>query len=240
MKRFSSYRVTLLFLVFVLGASLRPFFAVAQTCEEPIGKMVSVQGTVESQKAGDTQWQPVKLNDALCPGDTIRVLNNSRAELALANQSVLRINENTTITLEGVDEDRTTLVDLLKGAALFFSRGTRNLKVKSQYAIFGVRGTEFFIRVEERQAFMSVFEGTVLAENQAGSLTVKNDQSTVVEAGKGTGADGCGATPGCRAVGPLLSAGTLLSSGRNTRWSGRRCPLSCLSGFADALRRSCG
>ena len=184
MKRFSSYRVTLLFLVFVLGASLRPFFAVAQTCEEPVGKMVSVQGTVESQKAGDTQWQPVKLKDALCPGDTIRVLDNSRAELALANQSVLRINENTTITLEGVDEDRTTLVDLLKGAALFFSRGTRNLKVKSQYAIFGVRGTEFFIRVEERQAFMSVFEGTVLAENQAGSLTVTSDQSTVVEAGR--------------------------------------------------------
>ncbi len=146
--------------------------------------MVSVQGTVESQKAGGTQWQPVKLNDTLCPGDTIRVLNNSRAQLALANQSVLRINENTTITLEGVDEDRTTLVDLLKGAALFFSRGTRKLKVKTQYAIFGVRGTEFFIRTEERQAFMSVFEGTVLAESQAGSLTLTSDQSTVVEAGK--------------------------------------------------------
>ena len=184
MKRFSSYRVTLFFLLVVLVVSLQPFFAVAQTCDEPIGKMVSVQGTVESQKAGATQWQPVKLNDTLCPGDTIRVLNNSRAQLALANQSVLRINENTTITLEGVDEDRTTLVDLLKGAALFFSRGTRKLKVKTQYAIFGVRGTEFFIRAEERQAFMSVFEGTVLAESQAGSLTLTSDQSTVVEAGK--------------------------------------------------------
>jgi tetratricopeptide (TPR) repeat protein len=185
MKRFSLYRVTLLFLVIVLVVSLQPFFAVAQTCEEPIGKMVSVQGTVELQKAGGNRWQPVKLNDTLCPGDTIRVLNNSRAELALANQSVLRINENTTMTLESVDEDRTTLVDLLKGAALFFSRGTRKLKVKTQYAIFGVRGTEFFIRVLERQAFMSVFEGTVLVENQVGSLTVTSDQSTVVEAGRG-------------------------------------------------------
>ena len=184
MKRFSSYRVTLFFLVIVLVASLQPFFAGAQTCEEPIGKMVSVQGTVESQKAGGTQWQPVKLNDTLCPGDTIRVLDNSRAEIALANQSVLRINENTTITLEGVDEDRTTLVDLLKGAALFFSRGTRKLKVKTQYAIFGVRGTEFFIRVEERQALMSVFEGTVLAENKVGSLTLKDGQSTIAAAGK--------------------------------------------------------
>ena len=146
--------------------------------------MVSVQGTVESQKAGGTQWQPVKLNDTLCIGDTIRVLNNSRAELALANQSVLRINENTTITLEVADEDRTTLVDLLKGAALFFSRGTRKLKVKTQYAIFGVRGTEFIIRVEEHQAFMSVFEGTVLAENQIGSLTLSGGQSTIAAAGR--------------------------------------------------------
>ena len=184
MKRFSSYRVTLFFLVIVLVASLQPFFAVAQTCEEPIGKMVSVQGTVESQKAGGTQWQPVKLNDTLCPGDTIRVLDNSRAQLALANQSVLRINENTTITLEGVDEDQTSLIDLLKGAALFFSRGTRKLKVKTQYAIFGVRGTEFFIRVEERQALMSVFEGAVLAENKVGSLTLKDGQSTIAAAGK--------------------------------------------------------
>jgi ferric-dicitrate binding protein FerR (iron transport regulator) len=179
MKRILSCRVTLFFLLIVFITLLQPFFLAAQNCEEQIGKMVYVQGTVEFQKAGDSQWQPVKLNDTLCPGDTIRVLDNSRAQLALANQSVLRINENTTITLEGVDEDRTTLVDLLKGAALFFSRGTRDLKVKTQYAIFGVRGTEFFIRVEERQAFMSVFEGTVLAENQAGRLTLKNGQSTI-------------------------------------------------------------
>ena len=184
MQRISPLRVGHYVLLIVLISSVKPFFAVAENCDEPIGKMVSVQGTVEFQKAGDSQWQTVKLNDELCPGDTIRVLDNSRAELALANQSVLRINENTTITLEDLDDDGTTLVDLLKGAALFFSRGTRKLKVKSRYAIFGVRGTEFFIRVEERQTFMSVFEGTVLAENQAGSLTVTSDQSTVVEAGR--------------------------------------------------------
>ncbi len=184
MQRISTIRVDLYILWIVFISSAHPFLAVAQNCTEPIGSMVSVQGTVEAQKAGDTQWRPVQLNDTLCTGDTIRVLDKSRAEIALANQSILRINENTTITLEGVGEERTTLVDLLKGAALFFSRGTRELKVKTQYAIFGVRGTEFFIRVEERQAFMSVFEGTVLAENQAGSLTLKGGQSTVAEAGK--------------------------------------------------------
>ncbi len=79
MTRIPSYRVTLFAFVIVLVVSLQPFFAVAQTCKEPIGQMVSVQGTVESQKAGGTQWQPVKLNDTLCPGDTIRFLYNGRA-----------------------------------------------------------------------------------------------------------------------------------------------------------------
>jgi len=161
-----------------------PFFAVAENCKKSIGKVVSAQGTVQSQKEGSTQWQPVKLNDTLCPGDTIRVHFNSRAELLLANQSVLRINENTTIILEGFDHEGSNLLDLLKGAALFFSRGFRKLKVKTQNAIFGVRGTEFFIRVEDSHAFMTVFEGTVLAKNQSGSLTLTSDQSTVVEAAK--------------------------------------------------------
>jgi hypothetical protein len=78
---------------------------------------------------GDTQWRPVQLNDTYCPGDTIRVQERSRADVALMNQSVLRLNANTTITLEGVKEERTSLVNLLKGAAHFFSRGPRSLEV---------------------------------------------------------------------------------------------------------------
>jgi Tfp pilus assembly protein PilF len=177
-------RVGLSVILILCVFSVQPLTAVAQRCDQPIGKMASVQGTVESKRAGDTHWQTVRLNDTLCPGDTVRVADNSRAELALANQSVLRINENTTITLEGVEEERTTVVDLLKGAALFFSRGTRDLKVKTLYSIFGVRGTEFYVAVEERRAFMSVFEGTVLAENPSGSLLLRDGQSTVAEAGK--------------------------------------------------------
>jgi len=76
---------------------------------------------------GETQWQPVKLNDTYCPGDTLQVQERSRADVALMNQSVLRLNANTTITLEEMKEERTSLVDLLKGAAHFFSRAPRSL-----------------------------------------------------------------------------------------------------------------
>jgi hypothetical protein len=73
-----------------LTALLYPYAAPAATCETPVAKVVSVQGTVESQRLGETQWQPVQLNDTYCPGDMLRVQERSRADVAMLNQSVLQ------------------------------------------------------------------------------------------------------------------------------------------------------
>ncbi len=164
--------------------SLLPSAALAETCEQWVGKVVSVEGPVESRRVGETEWQPVKLNDTYCPGDVIRVEERGRADVALVNQPVLRLDQNTTITLGGVKEERTSLVELAKGAAHFFSRVRRNLEVVTAFVNAGVEGTEFFIRVEEDQTFISIFEGKVLASNEAGQLMLASGQSAVAEAGK--------------------------------------------------------
>src|SRR2546423_10459541 len=57
-----------------------------------IAKAVSVQGSVDARRAGSTAWQPVRLNDTFAAGDTIRVGGRSRADLAMLDQSVLRLN----------------------------------------------------------------------------------------------------------------------------------------------------
>lgn len=163
---------------------LSPFISSAQTQEQWVAKAVSVQGTVEVQLVGTTQWQPVHLNDNFRAGDTIRVLERSRADIAMLDQSVLRLNENTNITIQGVKEGGTGLLDLLKGAAHFLSRGPRSLEVQTPFAVAGVRGTEFLVDVEVDKASVTVFEGTVVAENQAGSVTLSGGQSAVAEAGK--------------------------------------------------------
>jgi tetratricopeptide (TPR) repeat protein len=183
MKRSYAYLLHLLYTGF-LAVLLCPCASPAETCEKWVAKVVSVQGTVKSQRMGETQWQPVKLNDTYCPGDTLQVQERSRADVALMNQSVLRLNANTTITLEGLKEERTSLVDLLKGAAHFFSRAPRSLEVRTPFTVAGVRGTEFFISVEPDKTFLSIFEGQVLAANEAGSLTLTGGQSAVAEAGK--------------------------------------------------------
>jgi tetratricopeptide (TPR) repeat protein len=161
-----------------------PIGAVAETCDPWAAKVVSVQGTAEVQQAGATQWQPMKRNDIYCPGDIIRVAAESRVDVVLANESVLRLNENTTLTLESVSEKRTSIVNMLKGAAHFFSRRPRSLEVKTPFTIAGVRGTEFFIRVDQSETFLSIFEGAVQASNAAGSLALASGQSAVAAAGK--------------------------------------------------------
>mgnify|MGYP000659288976 CR=1 FL=1 len=85
MKSFVPRRLHIMVCVIFFTASLLPCAAFAETCEQPIATAVSVEGNVEVQRAGETQWQTVKLDDTFCPGDTIRVDDKSRAAISLAN-----------------------------------------------------------------------------------------------------------------------------------------------------------
>jgi tetratricopeptide (TPR) repeat protein len=167
-----------------LAALLIAHQALAQSADPPVAKAVSVQGTVETQRSGQVPWQPVKLNDTFSPGDSIRVQARSRADIALLDQSVLRLNANTTIKVEAPKQGKAGLVDMLRGAAHFFSRGPDSLEVNTPFTVAGVRGTEFFINLESQATLLTVFEGTVVAQNAAGSLTLTDGQSAIAEAGK--------------------------------------------------------
>jgi tetratricopeptide (TPR) repeat protein/opacity protein-like surface antigen len=158
--------------------------SLAQTAAGPVARAVSVQGVVEARRAGQAAWQTVKLNDQFSPGDTIRVQDRSRADIAMLDQSVLRLNANTELTVEPVKDQRTGVVRLLRGATHFFSRGPRSLEVQTPFTVAGIRGTEFYIGLEPAQAVVIVFEGTVLAANPVGSLTLTGGQAAVAEAGK--------------------------------------------------------
>jgi hypothetical protein len=138
---------------------LCPAAVPAQGCETWVAQVVSVQGTVETQRGDETPWQPVKVHNTYCPGERIRVQDRSRADVVLGNQAVLRLSANTLIILEGVQEDRTALVRLLKGAVHALSRGPHSLEVRTPFAVAGARGTEFFIRVADDQVLLSVFVG---------------------------------------------------------------------------------
>ncbi|MCB2147808.1 MAG: FecR domain-containing protein [Deltaproteobacteria bacterium] len=157
--------------------------AAATNCDPSAATAVSVQGTVETRTAGGGSWQPVRLDDTFCPGDEVRVLDNSRASLALANESVLRLNANSSIVVQKFEE-KTSFIDVFKGAAHLFARKPNKLEVNTPYVVAGVRGTEFLVRVEDDQTFLSVFEGSVLASNDAGEVPLISGQSAVAQKGR--------------------------------------------------------
>jgi tetratricopeptide (TPR) repeat protein len=161
----------------------RDVLLAATSCDPWVARMVSVQGNVEVRRANQTQWQPAQLNDTYCSGDRIQVGERSRANVALVNQPIIRLDQNTTITFGGVREERTSLIELLRGALYFFSRLPRNLEVRTAFVNAGVEGTEGLVRVEADRTFLSIFEGSVLATNQAGSLILTSGQSAVAEQG---------------------------------------------------------
>jgi len=159
--------------------------ASAASCEAPVARAVSVQGTIEVRPAGTTDWKPVAREQALCAGDTVRAGERSRANLTLFDQSVLRLRAGTELTLSGAKDDKSYAVDLARGAAHFLSRrGERNLEVNTPYAVAGVRGTEFLVAVEDGRSEVSVFEGSVHTANTAGELMLGAGASAVAEAGK--------------------------------------------------------
>jgi tetratricopeptide (TPR) repeat protein len=184
MKRIFPYQLSLIVCLSFVTAWLYPGAVFADTCEQWVAKAASVEGNVEVQRAGETQWQTVKLDDTFCPGDTIRVDDKSRAALSLANQPLLRLDQNTTITFGGLKEKQTSVVTLARGAVHFFSRIRRNLEVITGFVNAGVEGTEGLIRVEQDRTLITIFDGQVLASNAAGSLTLTGGQSAVAEAGK--------------------------------------------------------
>ncbi len=89
----------------------------AESCEPLAGQIVTVEGRVEIQRAKDETWLRAELEDPVCQSDTIRVGERSRATVALINDAVLRIDENTTLRLLSVaeEEEEPSLLGLFSG-----------------------------------------------------------------------------------------------------------------------------
>ncbi len=168
----------------ILTVMFSPTTSFAATCEPSVAKVMAVEGKVDVRHPDETQWQPVKLHDTFCPGDVIRVQERSRADIALSNQPMLRLDQNTTMTLGGIKKEGGSLIELVKGATHFFSRVPRNLEVRTAFVNAGVEGTEGVIRVTDDKTEVTIFEGKVVAANESGTLNLTDGQSIVAEKGK--------------------------------------------------------
>ena len=161
-------------------------FAAAPQCNLVVGRLASIDGVIEVQRTRDSNWVPATLETILCQGDTVRSGARSRAALTLINETVLRLDQRTSIRLIDIvkEKERRSLLGLLVGAIQSFSRKPRQFEVDTPYLNGVIEGTEFVFRVENRRTLLTVFEGTVTAANKHGSVKVPRGESVVAAEGE--------------------------------------------------------
>lgn len=168
-------------------------------CGNSVARVVSIQGIVEVQTAGQTTWTRVtRLDTSLCDGDRLRTGPASRSALFVQPESLVRLDRNTTVAVSQLPEE--TLIEFFQGdlrpaasnscgAGYFISRFPRKLKVNTPNLSAAVEGTEFLVALNCATDQVSVFEGKVRVSQLADASA-----SVLLQAGQ-TAAAGPGEAP---------------------------------------------
>jgi len=148
--------------------------ALARDCAEWHADVVAIEGTIEVRRVDSTDWVDLARGDIVCTGDSIRAQGFSRATLRLPDQTVIRLDQHSTLTLDERDDGVGSLVRLLRGVIHVISRDPRSLKFSTPHVNAGLKGTEFDIRVDEAEnrTAIAVLEGRVEVTNAAGRIDV--------------------------------------------------------------------
>ncbi|MGC8808683.1 MAG: FecR domain-containing protein [bacterium] len=134
-----------------------------------------LSGQVQVKKKDSSSWTTAQPNMILYEKDQIKVLAKSRAEIILDNQSVVRLAENSLLTIAKIEEipavkKHSTSLDLSLGklwtkATKFFNPGSR-YDVRTPTAIAGVQGTTYQVIVAENRVIkVKVYQGEVNVYN---------------------------------------------------------------------------
>jgi tetratricopeptide (TPR) repeat protein len=147
-----------------------------QSCGDWRAELVAVEGTVEINRSGTQSWVAALRGEHLCVGDLIRVQAYSRAALRLPDDTVLRLDQNTTTRWAQPQNQDRSLLDVIRGVIHVISRDPRALSFQTPFANAGLEGTEFVIEVSDDRTDVTVLEGGVVMTNESGSTEIDAGQ----------------------------------------------------------------
>ncbi|SDX46971.1 FecR domain-containing protein [Nitrosomonas oligotropha] len=157
----------------------------APTCKPEVARVVSMQGTIEIRRTQENVWQQAGMEVVLCAGDMIRARSQSRAALRLSNNSMLRLDQKTSITFPAAQEERgTSLLDLFEGAIHIITRTPQPFKIRTPFVNASVEGTEFVVGLREDNTEVVVYEGKVSVSNELGSILLHDHEAAVTYKGQ--------------------------------------------------------
>jgi len=119
---------------------------------QPVAELIALTGRAEIKAAAEAAFRPAQLQDRLSAPDTIRTLAEARAKLLFQDESVVILNEKTTLEISRYlfDEKAGRRDSLLKTAGgklrfivhKFFGAPQPDFTLETETLVVGVRGTD--------------------------------------------------------------------------------------------------
>jgi hypothetical protein len=169
--------------------------ALAQTTEQ-IVKVKTAVGSVEIRPSGSPAWKPARIGMVLKTGWDIRTLMESSAELEYANGTLLRMGENSVLTLSSLAADpksKTTRTSVKIPAGQVWGNIKKLTNASSRFdfetptAVASIRGTRLGLRVSRGRTAVDVYEGEVEVRHKGSTakarVTTRN-RAVVAEGSK--------------------------------------------------------
>lgn len=153
----------------------------ALACEPPSGHLAATEGRIEVRAAGSEQWHTATPRQALCPGDQVAVRGPGRAAVVLAQDVLVRLDQNTTLTLPA--SPATGELKLPRGVVHVISRFNKRFGIITPFVNAFVDGTEFTVSSDDTLSRVVVAEGKVRTGNAAGEQRIEAGQAVEARAG---------------------------------------------------------
>lgn len=152
-------------------------------------EIVDLQGAGDQRPASATAWSPARTAQALAAGDFVRTREAARMALLFADQTQVRLHQNTVLQVKALATagQGTTTLRLEAGRAWTQTRRPPGspLELQTPAATAAIRGTDWHISVEpDGRTLLTVLSGTVEFGNPQGTLTLSANEAAYAEVGK--------------------------------------------------------
>lgn len=152
-------------------------------------EIVSLQGAGDQRPATAADWQPARIAQVVAAGDFVRTRQSAKMALLFADDTQLRLHQNTVLQVKQVATPAQPLTTLLLNSGRAWTQTRRadgsRLNLETPAATAAIRGTDWDLSVEEDgRTVLTVLSGTVEFSNAQGQVSVGANEAAYAEVGK--------------------------------------------------------
>ena len=151
-------------------------------------QIVSLQGSGEQHAQDSTQWLAAKPSQLLPGGAFVRTLPASKMALLFADDTQIRLNQNSVLQVKSLAtaaQPTTLLLSIGRAWAQTKRDDGSRLNLETPAATAGIRGTDWELDVDATgKTLLTVLSGRVEFSNAQGAVTVNSNEAAIAEVGR--------------------------------------------------------